>query len=161
MAAPLRPPASAPIRAPTPAPPMIFSASFVLVVFACWVKALVDTSILRPSARVSRRNATVIDATPLTRPPGSELSTTPSTGAPSLATTQSLSTIGRASVPVKESPALLVFVESSVVVYIESGVDEDSVKTRGGGGGGTGISAAATEPPEPAELGLADAALPG
>ena len=82
MAAPLPPPAIAPITAPAPAPIPIFLTSFFFVVLAFVIYALVEMGVVRPSAKVNRLSLTLNEATPLTRPPGSELTITPSTVAP-------------------------------------------------------------------------------
>src|SRR5262249_3606356 len=84
-----------------------------------------------------------MDATPLTRPPGSELAITPSTSAPLRAIVQSPSTIAFARFATKGSPVLFDLVESEEVVITPSARPEASVNFRGGGGGGGGGCAGA------------------
>ena len=79
-------------------------------------------------------------ATPLTRPPGSEFTTRPSTWVPRGAITLSSTTRGSASVAVKLSPVAALLVESSVSVRILMGVPA-AIVTSSGLGGGAGASA--------------------
>ena len=100
---------------------------------------------MRPSAKVKRFNFTVIEATPLTRPPGSELAITPATVAPLSAITQSPSAIAVASVQVNGSPVLFDFVVSVDVVKTGIDLPDARVNVRGGGGGGgSGVPAGGT-----------------
>jgi hypothetical protein len=85
----------------------------------------------------------VIEATPLTRPPGSELTITPPIAAPLWAMTQSPSTIAVARVPVNGSPVLFDLVDSVDAVNTGMDLPEANVKMRGGGGGGGGPGVAA------------------
>jgi hypothetical protein len=139
MAAPLPPPAIAPIAAPMPAPIPILAASFFFELLACCVYELVEISTRRPSASVMLSRRTAIEATPLTLPPGSELTTTPSTGAPFLAITQSPSVIVRPRLAVNRSPLLAFFVERSEAVKIEI-TEPAFIEYVRGGGGGFGLS---------------------
>src|SRR5262245_1731139 len=143
----------APIAAPIPVPMPIFNASFFFVPLATFVYELVVRSTVRPCASCKLRNLTVIEARPFTLPPGSELTTAPSTCAPFLAITQSPSTMGRARLPINRSPSLSVLVESVLAVKIVMGVPARIVKTWGVCAG----AGAAT--PEPA--GLLATAPPG
>src|SRR6185312_15723321 len=70
---------------------------------------------------------TEIVATPLTRPPGSESTTSPSTCDPRGATTCPSTTIGSARVAVNASPVLVVFVDSVVSVRTLIGVPAPTV----------------------------------
>src|SRR5262249_38170035 len=105
------------------------------LLLASLVYRVVSRFTLRPSARVKLSNLTEIKAVPFTRPPGSELTTTPSTGAPFFAITQSPSTIGLAKLAVNFCPFRAVFVDRSEEVKTEMVLPSNNVLVRDAGGG--------------------------
>src|SRR3954447_4568814 len=143
IAAPLPPPAIAPIAAPTPVmiPPLTISFLTVLGASASWL--LVSTRI-GPCVPRMDRSATLIEALPLTRPPGSLWTTIPETSAPERARTSPSMVMGRVSDAANVSPEFAVLVEIAVVVRMEIGVPAGITYSLGfgGGGGGTGARGA-------------------
>src|SRR3954451_20761195 len=87
------------------------------------------------------RSATLIEALPLTRPPGSLWTTTPDTSAPERARTSPSIVMGLVSEAANVSPVVAVLVEIAVVVRIEIGVPAGITYSFGFGGGGGGAGA--------------------
>ena len=132
-------------RGAEPAPMPIFLASLPFVVLASCTIVVVSRSIVLPSASCSLRRASVMEATPLTFPPGRESTMMPSTRAPCLAMTQSSLTMDFASTAVNASPLLLVFVEMVDAVNTVRGAPErrvNVVAAAGAAGRGAGAGAA-------------------